>query len=65
MKTVKLFTKNDVFIVEVQIPEMHPMPDLILWEERHFLHETDEIYKEGYCVAILTEKQYKELYEPK
>lgn len=61
MIDIKLYTKDGNFIDTIQCIEMHPIPDIILWDERHFIYKTHDVYVEGFCVAILTQKQYEEI----
>lgn len=63
MIDIKLYTKGGEYIETIQcVQSIHlPAPDILLWNERHFIRKTHDIYVEGFCVAILTDKQYEEI----
>jgi hypothetical protein len=61
MLNINLYTKEGEFIETIQCIEMQPMPDILLWNERHFIRLTYDTYIEGFCVGVLTEEQYEEI----
>ncbi len=58
---VNLYTKNNEFVATIQCPNMNPPADILLWGERHFIRQGNDEYHEGFCVAVMTEEEYKEL----
>jgi hypothetical protein len=60
---IKLYTKEMEFVAEIQCIKMNPMPDAVLWGERHFLRKDDNTYIEIFVIAIFTEEEYKEMLE--
>jgi hypothetical protein len=61
MININLYTKEGMFIETIKCIEMHTMPDILLYNERHFIRKTYDTYIEGFCVAILTDQQYEEI----
>lgn len=43
------------FVKEVETLPFNPMPDIINWGSRFFIHETDDKYIEGFVITAFTE----------
>ena len=58
---VNLYTKEGEYIETIKCIKMHPMPDILLWGERHFIYKTHDTYIEGFCIGVFTQEQYEEI----
>lgn len=58
MRKVQLITGGDRgFVAEVDVPPFLTMPDVLIWGERYFKRESDDLYVEAftYWVAVAPE----------
>lgn len=44
---VRLYTKANEFVVAAEIPPFEPPPEILMWGERVFRHESEDRYTEG------------------
>lgn len=50
MKEVNLYVETPTgraFVATVNVPEMKPMPEIVVWGARYFVRQKDEAYTEG------------------
>ena len=54
MTKIRLETRSGDFVAEVEIPTMMPMPEIVTWGDRHFVHTGlyTLIYSEGICHVV-------------
>lgn len=59
MLRVDLYTADGGFVTTVIVPPMQPMPDVIVWGDRHFTRDPRAArYVEGFAVAAWTAAEY-------
>lgn len=53
MRKVQLITRDRGFVAEVDVPPFLTMPDMLVWGDRHFKHEADDLYVEAFVFWIV------------
>lgn len=56
---IDLLNKAGELVQTIQCIAMEPMPDIVMWSERHFIRNDHGQYIEGFCVAVFTEEEYE------